>query len=206
MAPYDSGIRALAPEACVLADDVPLHAVADTCRSALLVLMGGHDWSKVELAAWLAGPYREVTRHATKSREHEGGAQTIRPPSHVLRRIVRVDAVEELLAATRERVRATLHTSTLPQSEIAAAVYSGFVERARDASASQGWVPVDWPAMGLYDRVMSLVVCDYLMRPADYLGLLGMCRVCGALSFDAECRARDVCRLHMPEPRRAAGR
>ena len=200
-----SGIRGLAPEACVLADDVALGSVADECRRALLLLMGGYDWSKVELAAWLSGPYRQVTRHANTSREHEG-TETIRPPAYVLKRIVRVDAVEELLAATRERVRAALHTSTLPQSEVAAALYSGFVERARDASGNQGWVPVDWPAMGLYDRVVSLVVADYLMRPADYLGLLGMCRVCGALSFDAECRAQDVCRVHMPESRRAASR
>lgn len=189
----------------MLPDDVTLARVADECREALVRIMSGHGWGKMELATWLAGPYRRVTSYARQSRE-QNGPETIRPPAHVLKRIVRVDAIEELLATTRERVLGALHAASLPQSEIAAAIYSGFVERARDAGGVAGWVPVDWPAMGLYDRILSLMVADYLMRPADYLGLLAICRVCGTLSFDAECKAQVVCRMHMPSPRRIAAR
>lgn len=205
MPQHVSGIRELLNDeaARVLPEGVTVDAIATGCREALLQIMAGTDWGKTELAMWLAGPYRHVTSFSGQRRE-QAGPETLRPPARVLKSVVRVDAVEELVRTTRERVLVALRGSAPTQAEVAAAHYSGFVARCRDEAGHAGWMPVDWSGMGLYDRVISLAVADYLVRPADYLGLMSICRVCGALSFDAQCRAQDVCRLHMPSVRRIA--
>jgi len=43
------------------------------------------------------------------------------------------------------------------------------VEPAHDTLGNRGFVPIDGPNMLLVDRVLALLVADYLTRPNDYL-------------------------------------
>jgi hypothetical protein len=207
-----SGIRQIIDDAFVTAlpDGVSVERLATQCRQALLEVMVSGGWGKLELARWLAGPYRHATAAANARVETESlptGAP--RRPSP-LRRHVRGDAVSTLVQETRERVALALAGSAPRPTDVAAAHYSGLVARCRDGAGRAGWMPVDrkadGSAMGLYERVMSLAIADYLIRPADYLGMMSICRTCGTLSFDVHCRAENVCTMHMPSLHRLAVR
>lgn len=158
-------------------------------------LVGDHEarrppWGKPELAQWLTNAYRWPTSFA-KPRE-------IGIPPASRRMPIQVDKLEELLAETRSEVHAAFErvAASTDISFSYAAIHGGSIERCQDAEGAKGWVPVDGRGMRLSERALSLIAVDYLVRPADYLGLISVCKECGRVSFDALCRARKACHRH----------
>lgn len=189
-----SDIRSLLEGNAVrLPEGVAVTDVAARCRGAALMLLENEPhapWGKQELAQWLTGPYRWPVSFA-KPRE-------IGIPPSSRRMPIPVDRLEELLSETRAEVHAAFvrvaHTTDISFSY--AAIHGGFIERCQDAEGAKGWVPVDRQGMRLSERAISLIAVDYLVRPADYLGLISVCKECSRVSFDALCRARQICHRH----------
>jgi hypothetical protein len=178
--------------AVMLPEGVTVMDVAARCRGAALMLLESDSppWGKAELAQWLTGPYRWPT---TFAREREIGV----PPSS-RRMPIQLDRLEELLAHTRTEVHAafTRVAETTDISFSYAAIHGGFIERCQDSEGAKGWVPVDRQGLRLEERAISLIAVDYLVRPADYLGLISVCHECDRISFDALCRVRRACHRH----------
>jgi hypothetical protein len=55
------------------------------------------------------------------------------------------------------------------------------------------WIPLDKPRMHLTERVLSLFVADYLLRPHDYVRDLVVCSKCDAVVFDSAARQTGCC-------------
>ena len=196
-----SDIRSLLEaNSVLLPEGVTVMDVAARCRGAVLMLLeSGHQpWGKPELAQWLTNAYRWPTSFA-KPRE-------IGIPPSSRRMPIQVDKLEELLAETRSEVHAafTRVAETTDISFSYAAIHGGFIERCQDAEGAKGWVPVDRQGMRLSERAISLIAVDYLVRPADYLGLISVCEECGRVSFDALCRVRRACHRHRESQSRVA--
>jgi hypothetical protein len=178
--------------------DVRAFTIADLARDAMLgILRGiGDGWTKRDVAAWLAGPYRAITSFAPSEPEDVDESRVERTSRVSMVVPARLD---DVLRTAKEEVLATLILAAPPDSDIRfahRAVAAGHVVRTRDAQGRGGWTPVDAPKMLLADRVTSLAAVDYLMRPADYLALLSVCGVCQAVSFDAQVRVRGRCSKH----------
>ena len=145
----------------------------------------------MDVAQWLAGPYRTVTSYAAIPDIPDESSTFRRPPKKLVP--ARLDLV---LRAAKEEVLATLIMASPPDCDVSfahRAVATGHVIRTRDVQGRAGWAPVDVPRMLLADRILSLISVDYLMRPADYLALLSVCGMCQAVSFDAQVRVRGHC-------------
>jgi hypothetical protein len=172
--------------------------VADVARAALTSFLSGVGlaegegrWTKRDVAEWLAGPYSALTSYAG-SVDDSSTFKRIAAP-------VVAQKLEDVLRAAKEEVLATLIMAAPPDNNVQfshRAIQEGHVVRTRDRQGRSGWAPVDLPGMLLADRVLSMVVVDYLMRPADYLALLSVCGVCQAVSFDAQTRVRGRCLAH----------
>jgi len=178
--------------AVLLPEGVAVTDVAARCRGAVLMLLESEHapWGKAELAQWLTSAYRWPTSFA-KSRE-------IGIPPSSRRMPIPVDRLDDLLAETRNEVHSAFArvAETTDISFSYAAIHGGFIERCQDETGTKGWVPVDRQGMRLSERAISLIAVDYLVRPADYLGLISVCKECQRVSFDALCRVRQACHRH----------
>jgi hypothetical protein len=154
-------------------------SVADLARSALLGFLQGSngEWSKRELAEWLVGPYRaaiQVTPCGTVRRR-------AKPPVGTS---IEDGAVEGLLLRTRGRIieflddRASWEKSGFARY----AVETGLIVGIQDRASGIGYAPAAFESMRLVDRVLSLLLADYLARPNDYASLV-VCDDCGHVSF-----------------------
>lgn len=196
-----SDIRSLLEaNAVLLPDGISVTDVAARCRGAVLMLLESEHapWGKQELANWLAGPYRTTVSF--------GAARPLGIPPSSRRMPIQVDKLEDLLAEARAEVRSafTRIAETTDISFSYAAIQGGFIERCQDEYGTKGWVPVDRQGMRFSERAISLIAVDYLVRPADYMGLISVCKDCARISFDALCRARQQCPRHRPSQARIA--
>jgi hypothetical protein len=183
------------------------------CRRALLDVMSKEAaaWSKRELAAWLAGPYRDATRYAPQSVDRSEG-----PPSLLLDGPLQLAGsgpselitcgharLEQVLHEARERVLAIVVAAPASDGSFAfAALEMGAVQQL-DHDVGHAFSPVDRPRMRLFERMVSLLAADFLGRPADYESKLTICRVCTCLSFSEELREVGLCEAHLPTSHRA---
>jgi hypothetical protein len=142
-----------------------LDAGADACLEALRAVLSyrAAHWTKYELAAWLAGPYRHAACPHTKA--STGGA----PPESTPTSEDPVDGerLRDILQSARHRVRAVLRDPARTfYTEAEALLASGRVVQLRSESGSW-FVPVNHRRMRLEERILSLAVAYYLMRPAE---------------------------------------
>jgi hypothetical protein len=175
-----------------------VNAIANMCREAGLAFLDGvaADWGKLELAAWLCGPYREATRFGDWVRRPLPPA---RPREH---ETFTDEHIADILREARWHVLASLESAALPSKHrgfVEIALGAGFVVPRRDGLGHVAWVPVDARTMRLRDRVESLFAADYLIRPKDYITELAVCHRCEAVLFDPEARRRGDCGNHMRE-------
>lgn len=179
----------------LLAGDRRVHDVADTCRAAALAFMTGTNagWTRKDLAFWLVRDYADAVATTAKP---SGRRKTVVPADRPLHETT----IELLLLRTRERVLEMLSACVGSCETPALAhemVESGLVIGVRDAIGAIGYTPVDSSELGLFDRVASLFVADYLTRPADYASIVP-CEDCGEVSFAwaevhcGECREHRV--------------
>lgn len=170
-------------------------SMATMCRDAALAFLDGvaADWKKLELAAWLAGPYREATRFGDWAR------RSVPPPSLDEHEVLRQALVADVMRDARWHVLASLEAVAMPSSHrgfVELSLAAGHVVPRRDGDGHVAWVPVDLRGMRLRDRVESLFAADYLIRPKDYVTELLVCTRCEAVLFDAEARRRGDCGAH----------
>jgi len=124
---------------------------------------------KRALSAWLLGPYQDATAFAPRrhaSAPHRGdSASDSSPPSGPLH------GVEELVAGAKRAVREAVHAALGPEGSeelIRLLPPVVHVTAAHDVYGGHGFVPMDVARTKLTDRVLSLVVADYLTRPDDF--------------------------------------
>ncbi len=119
----------------------------------------------LSLSDWLAGPYREATsfgpRRAPSQRPGDPprGQPTLGTdiPTPALIATAKTLILSALGAAQRGIDDLLLHLPPIVH-----------VEPAHDAYGNLGFIPVDEMNMRLVDRVLALLVVDYLTRPNDY--------------------------------------
>jgi hypothetical protein len=132
-----------------LPSNVTLTSVADAARRAVVKFLVLEP-SKPALAQWLDGPYAEATRFAP-------------------RRLV--DAIDAIVASAQQEVRAAARmAANARQTEELVRSLPPIVHivPAHDASGASGFIPVDAQGGRLADRVVALVLADYLTRPRDF--------------------------------------
>lgn len=168
--------------------------VTRACRVALLAFSNGAPrWGKHELAAWLAGPYAEITR--TSSQLVVGLDRPEVKPGAVVDSVRLAVVVNDAIASARELLRTSMH----PEGGAVSAWDAwrrGLVVRCEDEALNEGWIPVDVPGSRLRDRILSLWAADYLCTAEEYESYLGLCEVCEVATFDPFLRARGRCKDH----------
>jgi len=197
------------------------HALA--CRIAGLAFLNGVTvgWTKQDLAVWLAGPYRAVTRAAiVKPRRDtpqlsKSDIAGLDPNASTPDRSAGLARLDDVIREARWRVLAELESAAISRGRVAFATRArslGHVrwiddgEEARDvvalardgagAPSQPGWYAVDVPGMRLRDRVLSLFAVDCLTHPLDYERALVVCHRCEKVTFDAAARGRGECSEH----------
>jgi hypothetical protein len=125
-------------------------------------------WAKRDLAGWLAGTYRSLVERESPLRD--GPASESSPVSSA--RGVSAALAEATLRAVmvdaRSRVLDFFIETPYVKREIANAFLdAGFVREAGGYEAP-GFLPVDLPKMRLCERVLSLLVADFLTHPSHY--------------------------------------
>ena len=145
-----------------LARSVTVTDVADAARSALTEFMGMAP-DKRALSEWLIGSYARATGFVPRRPHSLPPPGSRPPPSHS-------EAIEDLVVATK----------TEAQSIIQAALEGGAeglvrrlptmvpIMRVEDAFGDHGFAALDGPRLRLSDRVLSLIVADFLTRPDDF--------------------------------------
>jgi hypothetical protein len=117
----------------------------------------------LSLSEWLGGPYRDATcfgpRRARSQHPHS--------PSSGLAPLT---SVEDLVKTAKAAVVAALGAAQRGIDELVALLPPiVHVAPAHDELGNRGFIPIDGANMRLADRVLALLVADYLSRPNDYL-------------------------------------
>ena len=164
----------------VMKDHDRILTVADACRRAASKILGEDTsrWGSSELAAWRTGPYHEATHRGPKRGTvcHED-----------FERLTTAE-VQERLHCARSFVAARVEMAwDNTRQAFASAIEDGLVIRARDVSGQGGFLPAVEAGVPLGDRVLSLVIADYLTRPQDYRHSLRVCAECEGALLDESC-------------------
>jgi len=144
-----------------LPSPVSLTHVAERAREAVRAFLGLEP-SKSALTGWLHGPYREATRF--------GPRRLVTPSSDGAG--LELGGTAAILRGAQLEVRATVRGAMAAQGaddfvrRLPPVVH---IVRAHDASGACGFIPIDARGGRLADRVVALVLADYLTRPADFL-------------------------------------
>ena len=162
--------------------------IAEQCRATGLgIVNNARRWGKAELAGWLAGPYRRVTRYAAVDDATGPQEASLLPP------VIRPEAaeiddgrVEALLAQLHEEITELFQGATLGKIDAfsRACLKHGFIARATLPDGRLAHLPVDLPRMHLLERVASLFAADARTSLASY-ATVRICPHCGAMTFGA---------------------
>jgi hypothetical protein len=173
--------------------------LADACREAALSFVNASPrWTKRDLAQWLAGPYAHATSFAAHAfgdgtRDHRTSGVNVVTP-------IDPDTMRRVIDRAREAVLESLRSVTSSPDDGATMALSilsqDLIVQCEDEDGNLGWAPVSRRDIVLADRVLSLFVADYLVRPDEYESSLSVCSRCSVVSFDAFSRLRGLCGGH----------
>jgi hypothetical protein len=152
-----------------------LDSASEACLTALSEVLSyrAANWTKYDLAHWLSGPYAEASCPHTDTNtddddEREG------PPSAS----VDGDRLHYILQSARLRVRELLRQGGRDfDTEADVLLARGAVIELCDESGGFWFSPVSKPRMRLEERILSLAVAYYLMRPEELHGASGSQRI-----------------------------
>ncbi|MEO8877130.1 MAG: hypothetical protein ABI461_16170 [Polyangiaceae bacterium] len=180
--------------------------VAEACRSAAIDFLDGvrDGWGQRELAAWLVGPYHQLSILRCSADERAAVLTTPLPDSGVLRsatpkRVAEQDVDKAMRSARKEVLRVIERFSA---NDPAAETFvwrvrnRGGLARVEDENGVFGLVPNEGPTQRLVERVLSLIAADYVARPLDYEDRVAICTTCKTISFDEVARAAGDCGAH----------
>ncbi len=158
-----------------LARGVSVYDVTDHCRRAVhaFLAMASRPVTPEAVASWLLDSYRVALLAARV----EGG-----PPRHLTtamgavavgRRVDEADLREVVLDSSR-RISSLLEWCRANGRPSAAdeLVARGLVERVTDETGSIGYAPTCRPRMPLRERLLALVLADFLTRPSEFVAAL----------------------------------
>jgi hypothetical protein len=138
---------------------VTVNDVADASRVAIecFLLLAP---TKAELAAWLRGPYRRATAFVPHS------LRSLTPAEQPLSAGDVSDVIHHAQCAARQAMAATLS----PGAEGLARSLPPVLKLAEviDSQGATGFAAVDFPCC-LADRVLALIVAEYLTRPEEFI-------------------------------------
>ena len=126
---------------------------------------------KRALSAWLLGPYQDATAFCARRHGHSSPPRpdSVPPPGPL-------HGVAELVVGAKHAVREAVDAALGPNgSEVLIRLLPPVVHLAavHDVYGGHGFVPMDVARTKLTDRVLSLIVADYLTRPDDFLSHFG---------------------------------
>lgn len=150
------------PTSMVLPSGVALVDVADASRRAVRAFLELSP-SKIALVEWLRGPYREATRFGPRRL----GTPSEAPPAATMGR-----GLEAIIVGAQNEVSSALRAAlTSPGAEALVHQLPPLVQitPARDVYGARGFVAIDSRRGRLADRVLALLLADYLTRPDDFL-------------------------------------
>jgi len=142
---------------------VAVHDAAETSRRAVRTFLAIEP-DELSLSGWLAGPYREATsfgpRRTPSQRPHDplGAGPTAGTDIPDLVTTAKSLVISAIGAAQRGVDDLLHHLPPIVH-----------IEPAHDAYGNHGFVAVGDANMRLVDRVLALLVVDYLTRPNDYV-------------------------------------
>ena len=136
--------------------------VAESCRYGALAFLNGvlAAWGKPELAAWLGGPYRNVTRFAREALDVESTDKLAASGASPSARKLAPYAIERVMRESHAEVTSTLRMLAEPDGGVSFAFHAlggVLVSRCKDECGDFGWIPVAPTRMRLADRVLSLL-------------------------------------------------
>lgn len=136
--------------------------VADSSRRALRAFLTLEP-DKRALSAWLVGPYREATSYGPRRVK---SMQSDAPHPHH----TNPTNIEDLVTMTKALVTTALEAAQHGVDDLVE-LLPPVVEviPVHDVYGNHGFVPVDESRMRLGDRVLGLLVGDYLTRTTDFL-------------------------------------
>lgn len=173
--------------------------VAEACRSAAIEFLDGvrDGWGKRELAAWLIGPYHQLSLLRCSAEElafsdvfdhtPKPGAVSSRP-----RRVADRD-VDRTMRDARKEVLRVIEQFAAGDPSAETFVWKigsrGVLASVEDETGMSGVVPNELASQRLVERVLSLIAADYVARPFDYEDRVAICATCKTVTFDEEARA-----------------
>jgi signal transduction histidine kinase len=142
---------------------VGVHEAAEASRDAVRAFLA-MDPDELSLSDWLAGPYREATsfdpRRSPTQRPHDPLGARPAPGK---------DSGPDVVTTARTLVISALGAAQCGIDDLLQHLPPiVHVEPAHDAYGNHGFIPIDEANMRLVDRVLALLVVDYLTRPHDY--------------------------------------
>jgi hypothetical protein len=146
----------------ILPGGVALIDVAEASRHAVRGFLE-LEASKPALVGWLRGPYRAATRF---------GPRRLGTPSEHEPATSGPLGLEAIIVGAQAEVASALRaTLTSPGAEALVRRLPPFVQivAARDIYGASGFIPIDARRGRLADRVLALILSDYLTRPDDFL-------------------------------------
>jgi hypothetical protein len=142
---------------------VAMEEVVEASRRAVQAFLA-MDPDKPSLAAWLLGPYHEATsflprRNGRLHSAEAAGAHHTTPAN-----------IQDLVSMTQTVIVAALDAARRGVDDLVELLPPVVqVRPAHDVYGDHGFVPLDQEHLRLVDRVLALVVADYLTRPEDFL-------------------------------------
>ena len=146
-----------------LARSITVADVADAARSALTEFMSMAP-DKRALSEWLVGSYARATSFVPR-RPHSLPPPGSRPPPS------QSEAIEDLVVAAKTDAQSIIQAALEGGAEGLVQRLPSMVPimRVEDAFGGHGFAPLDGPRLRLADRVLSLIVADFLTRPTSSL-------------------------------------
>jgi hypothetical protein len=143
---------------------VGAHEAAEASRSAVRTFLA-MDPDELSLSDWLAGPYRKATsfdpRRTPTLRPHDPLGARPTPGTDI--------PIPDLITTAKSLVISALGAAQRGVDDLLQLLPPiVHVEPVHDAYGNHGFIPVDEANMRLVDRVLALLVVDYLTRPHDY--------------------------------------
>jgi hypothetical protein len=176
--------------------------VAEACRSAAIDFLDGvrDGWGKRELAAWLVGPYHQLSLLRC-SADELAFAEVVdhAPRSSSPKRVAEQD-VEKTMRDARDQVMKIVQRFASGDPSAETFVWRvrsrGALSRVEDETGRVGLVPNEAPTQRLAERILSLIASDYVARPLDYEDRATICATCKTLTFDRDARESGDCGAH----------
>jgi hypothetical protein len=175
--------------------------VAEACRSAAVDFLDGvrDGWGKRELAAWLVGPYHQLSLLRCPIDEMPFATIERAPHSAAPKRVAEQD-VDKTMRDAREQVLKVIQRFASGDPTAETFVWRvrsrGALARVEDETGRTGLVPNEAPAQRLVERILSLIASDYVARPLDYEDRVTICATCKTVTFDPHARESGDCGGH----------